>query len=310
MTRKIFLLALVIFLAFTSSANSAQTRPPFFVIEANFQDAREFHEGLAAVKSNDRWGYIDYLGRIAIPFVHRVPEAGDFSDGFAFVGDHYIDNEGNFAFVRIDEDTDERIEKYFNNGLPFSQGLAAVQSGAQWGYIDLMGNYVIAPSFERVGSFTENLAPARRKGLWGYIDLRGNFVIEPRFLRANNFSEGLAAVNYKGRWGFINKEGKFVIKAVYYEAGDFHDGMAPVRTRTSYRGWGFIGHNSKFAIPRRYNNAQNFGDALAPAAADARWGFLNVRGNWEISPLYEDARPFSEGLAAVKVENRWGYIRQ
>ena len=309
--KKIILLISFLFLFyFPEKSQAARTDPVFFAITPQYQSAKDFHEGLAAVKQNDRWGYIDYLGRIAIPIVHRVPEAGDFSEGFAFVGDHYIDTEGTAAFTRIDEDTDERIERFFTNGLPFSQGLAAVQTGGQWGFIDLAGNYVVVPSFLRAGSFKENLAPVMAQdGLWGYIDMRGNFVIEPKFLYAGDFHEGLARVNIKGRWGFINKEGKVVIKPTYYEAGDFNFGLAPVRTRRSYRGWGFISTENKFSIPRWFNNSRNFGDGIAPAAADARWGYINVRGYWEISPQFEDAHPFSEGFAAVKVENQWGFIR-
>ena len=311
MNKKIFVLIFIVcMIIFCGQSYAAMTRPPAFVIEPQYQAAKDFHEGLAAVKLEDRWGYIDYLGRVAIPIVHRAFEAGDFSDGFAFVGDHYIDTEGNPAFVRIDPDTDERTEKFFTDGLPFSQGLAAVQVGGQWGYIDLMGNYVIAPSFEMAGSFFEDLAPARKGGHWGYIDMRGRFVIEPKFLRAGNFHDGIATVNYNSKWGFINKEGKFIIKPVYYEAGNFVYDLAPVRTRSTYRGWGFISPKNKFAIPRRYNSAGNFGNGLAPVAADTRWGYIDVHGDWVISPQFEDARPFSEGLAAVKVENNWGYIRQ
>lgn len=306
--RKILCGLLVLF-CLCAVSEAANTRPPVIVIDYTYEDARDFHEGLAAVKSRDRWGYIDYLGRIAIPFVHRVPEAGDFSDGFAFVGDHYIDTEGRPAFTRIDEDTDERVEKFFTNGLPFSEGLAGVQSGGQWGYIDLMGNYLIAPSFERVGSFVEGLAPARKKGLWGYINVRGVFVIEPKFVRACDFHEGLAAVYVDGRWGYINKEGKYAIRPRYHEAGKFVYGLAAVRTRTNYRGWGYINPRNKFVIPKRYNSAGDFGDGLAPVAGDRRWGYVNFRGEWEISAQFDDARPFSEGLAAVKREKKWGYIR-
>ena len=77
--KKIFVLtALFLFLS-CFRAGAAQTGPVFFAIEPRFQIAKDFHEGLAAVKSEDRWGYVDYLGRIAIPFIYRVPEAGDFS---------------------------------------------------------------------------------------------------------------------------------------------------------------------------------------------------------------------------------------
>lgn len=305
-----FTLAIFSLLIIFTTGAIALTNPPVIVIEANYQAAKDFHEGLAAVKQDNRWGYIDNLGRIAIPLVHRIPEAGDFSEGFAFLGDHYIDTEGNTAFTRINEDTDEREERYFTNGLPFSQGLAAVQTGGQWGFIDLMGNYAIVPTFERADSFSEGLAAVRRNGLWGYINLRGQLVIPHKYLRAGKFTNGKAAVNSNGRWGFINSADRTVIRPSYYEAGDFNYDLAPVRTRANYRGWGFINTRNKFAIPRRYNNAKNFSEGLAPVAADARWGYINVRGEWEISPLYEDARPFSEGLAAVKIEHSWGYIRQ
>lgn len=308
MRKIIYVLAIV--LCMCSISEAANTRPPVIVINYQYEDARDFHEGLAAVKSRDRWGYIDYLGRIAIPFVYRVPEAGDFSDGFAFVGDHYIDTEGQPAFTRIDEDTDERIERFFTNGLPFSEGMAAVQSGGQWGFIDLMGNYLIAPSFLRVGSFVDGLAPAMNKeGLWGYINVRGKYVIDPIFTRAHDFHEGLAAVYIRGRWGYINKEGKFAIRPSYHEAGDFALGLAAVRTRTNYRGWGYISPRNRFTIPRRYNDAGKFSDGLAPVAGDRRWGYVNIRGEWEIAAQFDDARAFSEGLAAVKREKRWGYIR-
>lgn len=87
-------------------------RTPRVVIDYRFDEARDFHEGLAAVKSGDAWGYIDNLGRTVLPFAYRVPEAGDFSEGLAFVGDRYIDVDGNPAFA----------EKVFQGGLPFSHG--------------------------------------------------------------------------------------------------------------------------------------------------------------------------------------------
>ena len=38
----------------------------------------------------------------------------------------------------------------FEDARPFSQGLAAVQSGGRWGYIDLTGKFVIAREVVRV----------------------------------------------------------------------------------------------------------------------------------------------------------------
>jgi hypothetical protein len=37
------------------------------VIPAQFEDARDFSEQLAAVKSGAKWGFIDKAGKIVIP---------------------------------------------------------------------------------------------------------------------------------------------------------------------------------------------------------------------------------------------------
>lgn len=66
------------------------------VIVPQFDDARGFHEGLAAVRIGTRWGYVDTTGRFAVPL--RYLEAGDFSRGRAVIrnGDRYglIDRSG------------------------------------------------------------------------------------------------------------------------------------------------------------------------------------------------------------------------
>ncbi len=294
-----YIIALVMAVMWCSCAYPANTKPPAVVIEYAYQEARDFHEGLAAVKQNDRWGYIDYLGRIAIPFIFRGPDAGDFSDGFAFVEDHYIDTNGNPAFVHIDEDTDERIERFFNNGLPFSNGLAAVkyinkciQSLLQQDYPGGDMEWIFVD-----GGSTDNTVDSIRKYAADY----------PNLIKILDNPHKI--VPYAMNMGIMQSKGKYIIRPAYYEAGNFSDGLAPVRSRTNYRGWGYIRPNGKFAIPRRYNIAGDFGDGLAPAAADARWGYVNVRGEWDIPAQFDDARPFSEGLAAVKREKKWGYIR-
>ena len=303
---KKFILSFVIVIVFCSIANGAVTNPPKVIIEYLFNDARDFHEGLAAVKSKDVWGYINNLGHYVIPPTLRIPEAGDFSEGLAFVGDHYITTTGAQAFL-TEEDNEPKM---FSNGLPFSEGFAAVQIGGQWGFINLTGKFVITPIYEKAQSFSEGLAAVRRNGLWGFIDNEGELKIPYKFVKARSFHEGLAAVQIKGYWGFIDKTGRVILKPRFYEAGDFYYGLAPVRSKTNYRGWGYVNTRGRFAIPRKYNNAKTFSEGLAPAVADARWGFINVRGQWELSPSYDEARQFSEGLAAVRQDNKWGYIRE
>ena len=294
--RSLFAALLLCILPFLPAAAAHEAR---VVIEYGYSDARDFHEGLAAVKSNDAWGYIDNLGRVVVPFVHRIPEAGDFSEGLAFVGDRFIDTDGRVALGG----------KTFEDAKPFSQGLAAVQSGGRWGYIDLTGKFVIAPSYEAAGSFSQGLAPVRTGGLWGYIDAGGRLKIPAQFLGGAPFSEGRAAVETRGLYGYIDLSGRDLVKASFDEAGPFGNGLAPVKDSSNYRAWGYTDAQGKIVIPHRYNAARTFREGLAPVATDSRWGYIDVLGRMVLDALYDEARPFHEGLAAVRQEDRWGYIR-
>ena len=300
----IIIISITITSLIISPVYAARTKLPRVVIDYKFDEARDFHEGLAAVysKSDEAWGYVNNLGHMAIPFTLKVPEAGDFSDGFAFVGDRYIDTAGNPAFD----------DKLFENGLKFVRGRAAVQSAGRWGYIDMTGKFAIAPIFEDAKSFSpvENLAPVKRNGLWGFIDTQGVMKIPAQYTSANSFSEGLALVELNGRFGFIDTQGREIIKFKYHEGGDFNYNLAPVRAKSNYRSWGYINNRGKTVISHRYNMALNFANGSAPVATDGRWGFINLRGEKIISNLYDEARPFSEGLAAVRLDDKWGYIRQ
>jgi hypothetical protein len=297
--------AFLTFLAFLP--DTAAAREAWVVIDFEYDDAREFKEGLAAVKSRDLWGYIDTTGRVAVPFSYKVPEVGPFSGGFAFAGNSFIDAEGGAAF--------EGEVKTFEQAGPFSEGLAPVQTGGQWGFIDLAGRFAVPPAYEGAGSFSGGLAPVKRNGLWGYIDVQGRLLISPRYLRAGPFGKGggdgrnRAAVDFNGKVGYIDRSGRFAIPPTYDEGGEFRGDLAPVKGPSAWRDWGYVDAAGREVILRQFNGAGTFGEGLAPVATDARWGYIDVTGRLRIDALYDGARPFSEGLAAVEQDGKWGYIR-
>lgn len=102
--------------------------------EPVYDDAASFHEGLAVVKKEGRYGFINREIKVAIPFEFSM--AGRFSEGLAAVANSknqwgYIDKNGKvviaFAFTFADM---------------FNEGVARVMKGSSMKYIDLSGKEV------------------------------------------------------------------------------------------------------------------------------------------------------------------------
>ena len=178
-----------------------------WAIPPQFDDARRFHEGLAAVSRDGDWGYINADGEFAIDPRWKVAQS--FSEGLAAVhevgtGWGYINPEG--AWV---------IEPQFQSAGNFSDGLAAVSTRASDG--------------ERV---------------YGYIDLQGEWVLEPQFHSAGSFNSERAAVNLQGApqklfpaSGYIDRSGEMVLPGPFVIATNFHDGEAMVAQRVTPARW-------------------------------------------------------------------------
>lgn len=149
---------------------------PAFSHHWRVEGLSRFSEGLACVRMNDLYGYINRHGDFVIQAQFVV--AGDFSEGRAFAktsekGGGYVDKSGKWVIG------------------PRAEIVAG-------------------------GKFTEGLAPVEfEHGGWGYIDAAGKVIIRPQFGKALEFVDGLAAVyhaSYESRWSYIDKTGKFVWK--------------------------------------------------------------------------------------------------
>lgn len=74
-----------------------------YIIPQKYSNARNFHEGIAAVATdNNNWGFIDSSGRSITSFRHEFTEVRDFCNGLAAVKNSqnkwgYIDKNGNLA---------------------------------------------------------------------------------------------------------------------------------------------------------------------------------------------------------------------
>lgn len=149
-----------------------------------------FHEGLAAVRIGDKYGYIDKNGRVVIK--PRFDYAQIFSEGLArIVVNHrsgYTDKTGHII-----------ISPRFHKAFKFSDGLARVCAPPR--------NPDLLFRIARLLGFEDKYAyPC------GYIDRTGKLVIDYQFLPASGFENGYASVTtLDGIQGYIDHSGKFFL---------------------------------------------------------------------------------------------------
>lgn len=165
-------------------------------------ETTEFHEGLAPICKNEKYGYVDKSGKeLSIDDYSFVL---NFSDGMAVVMK-------NNKYGFIDPRGKEVIPCKYDEANSFSEGFAVVSKDGKYLVIDKKGNEVLTPNYDRVSDFHDGLACVYRNNgsgiLSGYIDTNGKEVIPCIYNSFSNFSEGLAVVEKDGVYGFVDKKG-------------------------------------------------------------------------------------------------------
>ncbi|MDO3413291.1 WG repeat-containing protein [Saccharibacillus sp. CPCC 101409] len=244
------------------------------VIEAQFTNAGEFHEGLAVASKGAQSGYIDRSGQWAIE--PQYTYADDFENGMAVA-------------MKLDNPN-------ASDGVEY------------WNLIDSSGKVKVKTEYFRIGTFSEGLA-----SVWieyfenrGFIDEKGALIIEG-YDDVGSFSEGLAAVRKGDKWGYIDRTGEVVLPFIYEDTFAFYEDRAVVQIGDK---WGFIDRHGKKIIAPRYDSVNSFSEGLAPVFVNEKWGYIDKEGQMVIEPAYLEAFPAQHGMMQVSREQiaEYSYI--
>lgn len=239
------------------------------------EDGGYFYQGLAKVKLNGKWSFINKTGKLICQA--QFDEVRDFSGGLAAV----------------------------NIGGSDAQ---------KWGFINKTGQLIAKPQFDGIDNFCEGFAAVNiggyETGKWGFIDHNGELVVQAKYDRVMKFSQGLAAVKYDGKWGFINQLGEVVLSPQFVDVQDFSEGLAPICVEKDIDNkgkWGFINHKLENVISpsNKFRGVRPFQQGLAPIETGFQeYGYIDKSGNIVIPPIFSFTRNFVEDLAIV------GYTRK
>jgi len=157
------------------------------VIEPVYDWAGTFDEGLAVVKKDGHFSFIDKSGDVVVELGAKYRHVSYFSEGLAEfsmdvvceccetrigIRHGFLDKEGNVVIKPLK----------WTHAFAFSEGLAAVRRDTtehKWSYIDKSGDVVFTLGCDHTGYFTDGYASFRINGQNGLVDKSGNIVVEP-----------------------------------------------------------------------------------------------------------------------------------
>lgn len=309
------------------------------MITPQYEDADSFNEGLAAVKKDGKWGYIDETGKTVIPFEYDY--AFPFSEGLAVVCTQGIDsiknanvsyddlpNDAYFWHI-IDKNGNDKLLTYYN---------------------DIFGEHRETPIFTLSVIFdpsTYSTTPIYHNGylnMYGYVNNESGYGMvfdnSGKYIEVNNavineydtihasmtFNENLwTAYSYFDYQAFYLDENGNIILTIgdmnnpVNQIRPFNQGLAPYCVGTYDNGsWGFIDKNGNTVINPQYTNFyakgasstyEVFNDNIASVEnKNGLWGGIDKTGKTVIAFEYENLLPFCEGLAVAQKNGKYGVV--
>lgn len=295
---------------FTTLLASAQEN---FVFDASFQ----FKEGLAAVKQNDKWGFIDRTGKIYIPIQYE--ETRSFSEGLAWV-------KKLSKWGVINKNGKEVLPFKYEFGHDFNEGMARAEVNGKLGYVNNIGQEITDFTYDFWSNdFFEGYAVVSkeisRKYANGVINAKGEVVVPFRNVLYHKFSEGLSFFSdlKNDQYGIIDKEGNNIAILPDHLAFDgvFSNGLAKVVRKINIDNWngihhkGYVNKQGQEVISTNYQDTKDFSkDGLASVKLNDKWGAIDKKGKVVIPLKYEASFHFPENeeLARVAKDYYYGYI--
>jgi hypothetical protein len=292
-----------------------------------FDELSPFHDGLAAVLKDGKYGFINERGKWAIsPRFTSKSTVSDFHDGAAIVESNsqkrFINKQGKF------------FTHAFDLARPFHRGVSVVMVGKKYGVINKQGNFLIPPKFteEPDRSFdnkhsgllvkvngqeqciTDQGLPAKKndceyplrsaentspfKVINSAVYLRGKLLVGRRWDEviqsyASDVDRSIYVYRVGEKWGLVHESGEIRTPPQFdVTHSNYISGLANTDTLTI-----MFGHTY-------------FDNGLAQAKINGKYGFIDATGKFVIPPKFDDAAPFNfdPQITPARMGKKWGYI--
>ena len=177
-----------------------------------FQELHPMYEDYMGVKINNKFGFVDALGRLRI--ANRYDSITRYHSGLAAV--KLI---GKWGYI----DKHERliVQPHFEKAFPFNSKLAIVRKDGKYGLVNKSGNTILPLEYDTIYQakdhryvVTKSKTPGAEPNV-GLVDEKGLLQIYPKYDGLQDLGNGYIIINRNDEYGLVTIEGRNSIPLKY-----------------------------------------------------------------------------------------------
>lgn len=195
------------------------------------------------------------------------------------------------------------LDEDYQNVTYLNSKLVMFEKNDKWGIMDLKGNIIVKPVYERILLESEGMIPVKLENKWGFIDIYGNVKIKPQFDSVTAFTNQIAAFCVNNKWGIMNKLGEYTLKPQYQDIILHPTNIIQVKKDDK---WGIVDEKGNLIVPFKYKEIQvlNYKGVIVAKERDS-YKVISLTNKKESKENYSNFSLNIGKMLPVMRNNKW-----
>jgi hypothetical protein len=304
-----------------------------------------FEEQFTTFQKDDKYGFLDNNGDIKIEpnydkvdftfgdydFRYFTLENVSFGGGGGSVEVRYVpsnnvlvverDNKFGLVGDNLKEIVPPKYDKIGHINIVTStciKGLIPIWENGKMGYVDDLGNILIAPKYDAINGFgiknwlKDELSYVNLDKKWGLFSNKSRVELTP--IQYDNITyngESLFKVEIQNKTGLLNFSGKEVLSPDNYEITGFDKKQSFLILKKEGK-YGLFNKDGSLFTSCIFDEIDPYfnSNLYSRVKKDLKWGVIDRLGNQIIETKFDNLIPIANNFYQVSSGNKWGLINQ
>lgn len=302
---------------------SGQELTPFI-----YESIKGFSEGLAPVKHNGKWGFVNNEGKEIIPCNYGITYDPEFRRSTFKQHAILTDQNGNYGMINSKNETIipfifRDLQWHYDQHGQSTSFVGGVQQNRKFVVMDLSGTEIISGDFGKIciyrinnsfvfgvgsgGKWVDTKRKNRRwhylDALWGLYNIDGTQLAPCIYDEMSCYDDGGIIVTQSGLYGLINASGETILECKYDQIDSLEFSWYRIQLGNKYGIANIYGD----ATPCQYEEVWVNEKHLIAKTGDL-YGIFSHYGVPVIPSVYQEILDLKGERFSVKLNGKWGII--